>query len=182
MSDAYLMFERVMLLGIKQLFYNEEVTPEEDVSVIEGQDRIKKYQDLQQKKVDSQKTQLKKRANKIVNHFLKGIEPSIYTSIHENEIQPEMFLLKWLRVLFTREFDLNSLLYVWDFIFASIPEDTRLGLSSKLVNYDVYDHKDYFESDVDPMSSLDYLAVAMIIDKKQHIVGKQFIEIFMALN
>lgn len=54
------------------------------------------------------------------------VEPGIYKALHDNDVHPEMIFLKWLRVVYAREFDLNSLLYVWDYLFSSIPEDARL--------------------------------------------------------
>ena len=75
------------------------------------------------------KTALKKRSNKIFNNYLREIDPDLFLHIQEIDLQPELILLKYLRCLLSREFKLQSLLYVWDYILSGIDDQGRIYLS-----------------------------------------------------
>ncbi|XP_062191492.1 uncharacterized protein LOC133895290 [Phragmites australis] len=51
-------------------------------------------------------------------HLLYIVEPSLHSHFIELDVEPQYFALRWLRVLFGREFCLNDLLVVWDEVFA----------------------------------------------------------------
>ncbi|KAG2585080.1 hypothetical protein PVAP13_6KG356200 [Panicum virgatum] len=51
-------------------------------------------------------------------HLLSIVEPSLHSHFIELDVEPQYFALRWLRVLFGREFCLNDLLFVWDEVFA----------------------------------------------------------------
>ncbi|CAL4999768.1 unnamed protein product [Urochloa decumbens] len=51
-------------------------------------------------------------------HLLSIVEPSLHSHFVELDVEPQYFALRWLRVLFGREFCLNDLLIVWDEVFA----------------------------------------------------------------
>jgi TBC1 domain family member 5 len=51
-------------------------------------------------------------------HLLSIVEPSLHSHFIELDVEPQYFALRWLRVLFGREFCLNDLLVVWDEVFA----------------------------------------------------------------
>ncbi|KAF8653734.1 hypothetical protein HU200_061847 [Digitaria exilis] len=58
-------------------------------------------------------------------HLLSIVEPSLHSHFIELNVEPQYFALRWLRVLFGREFCLNDLLVVWDEVFAC-PNDMLL--------------------------------------------------------
>ncbi|KAH9613676.1 hypothetical protein KSS87_019751 [Heliosperma pusillum] len=51
-------------------------------------------------------------------HLLSIVDPSLYSHLIELEVEPQYFALRWLRVLFGREFSLEVLLTIWDEIFS----------------------------------------------------------------
>ncbi|PWZ53983.1 TBC1 domain family member 5 A [Zea mays] len=51
-------------------------------------------------------------------HLLSIVEPSLHIHFIELDVEPQYFALRWLRVLFGREFCLDDLLVVWDEVFA----------------------------------------------------------------
>jgi len=59
-------------------------------------------------------------------HLLSIVEPSLHSHFIELDVEPQYFALRWLRVLFGREFCLNDLLVVWDEVFAC-SNDMLLG-------------------------------------------------------
>jgi TBC1 domain family protein 5 len=59
-----------------------------------------------------------------------------------HDISPNLFLVRWIRIMFAREFPFNQTLDVWDFIFSHLPVGKPLPYPS----------------------IIDYLAIAMIIN------------------
>ena len=37
----------------------------------------------------------------------------------ENDIQPTLYLLRWIRLLFSREFHIEDVMNIWDFLFST---------------------------------------------------------------
>ncbi|KAL3642819.1 hypothetical protein CASFOL_013634 [Castilleja foliolosa] len=70
-------------------------------------------------------------ASTALYHLLSIVDPSLHAHLVELGVEPQYFALRWLRVLFGREFSLEDLLIVWDEIFAH--ENKR---SSKFNNGD----------------------------------------------
>ncbi|KAL2928827.1 TBC1 domain family member 5-like protein A [Bienertia sinuspersici] len=51
-------------------------------------------------------------------HLLSIVDSSLYNHLVELGVEPQYFALRWLRVLFGREFSLEDLLVIWDEIFS----------------------------------------------------------------
>ncbi|KAK2646402.1 hypothetical protein Ddye_021597 [Dipteronia dyeriana] len=58
-------------------------------------------------------------ASAALYHLLSVVDSSLHTHLVELGVEPQYFALRWLRVLFGREFSIGDLLLVWDEIFAS---------------------------------------------------------------
>ncbi|KAF7806659.1 Ypt/Rab-GAP domain of gyp1p superfamily protein [Senna tora] len=58
-------------------------------------------------------------ASTALYHLLFLVDSSLHSHLVELGVEPQYFALRWLRVLFGREFSLYSLLIIWDEIFAS---------------------------------------------------------------
>ncbi|MED6218841.1 hypothetical protein PIB30_030284 [Stylosanthes scabra] len=58
-------------------------------------------------------------ASTALYHLLSLVDSSLYSHLSDLGVEPQYFSLRWLRVLFGREFSLNNLLIIWDEIFAS---------------------------------------------------------------
>lgn len=57
-------------------------------------------------------------------HLLSVVDPSLHSHLIELGVEPQYFALRWLRVLFGREFSLDNLLIIWDEIFFSSNDST----------------------------------------------------------
>ena len=53
--------------------------------------------------------------------LLKQFEPVLRTRLDQIDIPPQIYGLRWLRVLFSREFSLENTLTLWDMIFSDSP-------------------------------------------------------------
>jgi len=131
------------------------------------------------------RTSLRKRANKVFNNYTKELDQDLYSHIHSLDLQPELVLLKWLRLIFSREFSQKALLYIWDYIFASISEEGREILHRCETNPEssemVYRYEHYYLSHSDLLITLDYICVAMLVYLKPQLMGKEFIETIQLL-
>ncbi|KAI8571439.1 hypothetical protein RHMOL_Rhmol01G0120500 [Rhododendron molle] len=58
-------------------------------------------------------------ASSALYHLLSIVDASLYSHLVELGVEPQYFALRWLRVLFGREFSLGDLLVIWDEIFAN---------------------------------------------------------------
>ncbi|XP_032091730.1 TBC1 domain family member 5 [Thamnophis elegans] len=58
------------------------------------------------------------KVNQIQDHLLKKHDTELYMHLNRLEIAPQIYGLRWIRLLFGREFLLQDLLVVWDALFA----------------------------------------------------------------
>lgn len=56
--------------------------------------------------------------SKINRHILKRLDPNLQAHLELLEINPQVYGIRWLRLLFSREYPLSSVLSLWDTIFA----------------------------------------------------------------
>ncbi|KAI8919842.1 rab-GTPase-TBC domain-containing protein [Powellomyces hirtus] len=62
---------------------------------------------------------------RVQNDLLRVLEHDLYLHLDKHGIEPQLYGLRWFRLLFGREFGLPDLFVLWDGIFA---EDANLGL------------------------------------------------------
>ncbi|CAJ1975856.1 unnamed protein product [Sphenostylis stenocarpa] len=58
-------------------------------------------------------------ASTALYYLLSQVDSSLHSHLFDLGVEPQYFSLRWLRVLFGREFSLPNLLIIWDEIFAS---------------------------------------------------------------
>ncbi|KAK6235839.1 Rab-GAP-TBC domain - like 10 [Theobroma cacao] len=58
-------------------------------------------------------------ASAALYHLLSIVDSSLHSHLVELGVEPQYFALRWLRVLFGREFSLQDLLVIWDEIFTA---------------------------------------------------------------
>ncbi|TID24236.1 hypothetical protein E2P81_ATG02539 [Venturia nashicola] len=59
------------------------------------------------------------RCRRIFSDLLPRVDPGISSHLEQLDITPQIFLLRWIRLLFGREFSFDDLLPVWDTLFAA---------------------------------------------------------------
>ncbi|EGG13897.1 TBC1 domain family member 5 like protein [Cavenderia fasciculata] len=55
---------------------------------------------------------------KTINNLLRAKDVELYNHLESLDIEPQLYLLRWIRLLFGREFHLEDVLSMWDAIFA----------------------------------------------------------------
>eukprot|EP00002_Diphylleia_rotans_P017301 TRINITY_DN335_c0_g2_i1.p1 TRINITY_DN335_c0_g2~~TRINITY_DN335_c0_g2_i1.p1 ORF type:complete len:516 (-),score=98.78 TRINITY_DN335_c0_g2_i1:162-1709(-) len=84
-----------------------------------------------------------RKCHRIHHILLKSKDEQLYQFLESQKIEPQIYCLKWIRLLFGREFHLEDVMTLWDAIFAS-----------------------------DISSFIEYVAVAMLIYIREHVIGK----------
>ncbi|KAK1232957.1 hypothetical protein PQX77_003871 [Marasmius sp. AFHP31] len=59
--------------------------------------------------------------NRVQSTLLKSVDPILWRQIQSTGIEPQIYGIRWLRLLFTREFALPDALKLWDGLFACDP-------------------------------------------------------------
>ncbi|CAG8734376.1 9402_t:CDS:2, partial [Ambispora leptoticha] len=61
------------------------------------------------------------KCNKIHEEYLRKADPELYKHLKDLEIEPQLYGIRWIRLLFGREFPLDQVLLLWDGMFAEDP-------------------------------------------------------------
>ncbi|CDJ33062.1 uncharacterized protein EMH_0050460 [Eimeria mitis] len=74
------------------------------------------------------------RCNMVFDSVLCKADPDVYLHLNELGVEPQLFLLRWLRLLFSREFHIEDTLLIWDALLAdawlSTEQQTAAGVAS----------------------------------------------------
>lgn len=62
-----------------------------------------------------------KRSQRIFNELLPKVDEELAKHLESIDIIPQVFLMRWIRLLFGREFAFDDMLTIWDVIFAEDP-------------------------------------------------------------
>ncbi|VDK26371.1 unnamed protein product [Anisakis simplex] len=66
-------------------------------------------------------SELIQKLRSINNDILAVIDPVLHAHLMKLDIAPQLFGIRWIRLLFGREFPVHDLLFVWDAILAHQP-------------------------------------------------------------
>ena len=61
------------------------------------------------------------RSRRIHEYYLRLADPELAEHLTAIDILPQIFLIRWIRLLFGREFPLDEVLLIWDLLFAEDP-------------------------------------------------------------
>ncbi|KAK0389508.1 hypothetical protein NLU13_3083 [Sarocladium strictum] len=106
--DAYILFAKVMTQA--QAFY--EVQPASNES----------SQKSGVQRAQEQSSAIVERSKFIHEVCLAKVDPELAAHLTSIEILPQIFLIRWIRLLFSREFPFDQFLVLWDTIFAVDPK------------------------------------------------------------
>jgi TBC1 domain family protein 5 len=59
--------------------------------------------------------------NRIQSNLLRTTDPLLWKHMQAAGIEPQIYGIRWLRLLYTREFDMRSAMKLWDGLFACDP-------------------------------------------------------------
>jgi hypothetical protein len=144
-----------MKRGLKELF---ETIKGNEKSIV----NFRKYQlftsELEQEPTDDLQNPLNIRCTLIIKEKLKSIDPDLYQHFKKIGLSCTIFLQRWLKCMFDREFELKDIFTIWDAIFATSDAQNGYGL--------VF---------------LDYIAISMILRIRKQLLESDQNECFMTL-
>ena len=115
-SDLYICFDKAMKKGIKKFYEFEfEEKEKQDIfisSLCLFKEEIKNIN-------EEINTPLNIRCSMIINEKLKRLDYQLYKHFNEIGLNCTIFLQRWLKCVFNREFELKNILIIWDAIFSS---------------------------------------------------------------
>ena len=159
--DLYLVFTKFMNKGISDFFlYN---TTKYQNGIL-GKKNLKEKMELKIKEIlNCNDSELKKRVYVLYYKRFKAIDPDFFELLVGN-VEPELFLTRWYLCVFTREFKLEEIVYLWDIIIMYEFVENKLHKNKKpLWHYNV----------------MDYVALSMLINCKTDVSKKQDINELM---
>eukprot|EP00038_Savillea_parva_P009161 m.181610 g.181610 ORF g.181610 m.181610 type:complete len:684 (+) comp15318_c0_seq1:101-2152(+) len=107
------------------------------------------------------------RLDRIISRVLKGFDSELYHRLQVLDIPPQIYGLRWIRVLFAREFSVEDTFRIWDAIFADSPS---LDLTDYIfVAALCYRRRELITSDVNTCLRLLMSPLEMVTDV-QHII------------
>ena len=153
-SDLYYCYSKLMKRGLKELF-----------QIVKGNEKLvdyKKYElfhnQLEQDSSDDMQNPLSIRCTLIIKEKLKSIDPDLYQHFKKIGLNCGIFLQRWLKCMFDREFELKDIFIIWDAIFATPDAQNGYGL--------VF---------------LDYIAISMILRIRKKLLDSDQNECFTTL-
>ncbi|CAL4065462.1 unnamed protein product, partial [Meganyctiphanes norvegica] len=111
--DAFALFEGVMR-GLEQWY----ITTDHCGQQTNPRNNIINAQPFARPQDSVSSNLLVQKLYSIHDGHLQRIDPQIYNHLNKLEIAPQIYGIRWVRLLFGREFALQDLLMVWDAIFA----------------------------------------------------------------
>ncbi|CAI7722149.1 GTPase-activating protein, putative [Plasmodium vivax] len=140
-ADTYILFDHFMNMGLKYLFSS----PEE-----------KKNQATK----NSSKTVLLHKCTYIFHKLLKNLDKLLYNHLISLSIEPQIFLLRWIRLFYCREFPIDDTVILWDNFFSDcFLTNWEKGFPAE-VSGDTIEVA-HMTSNVFPL--VDYFAISMIL-------------------
>ncbi|BAM42281.1 uncharacterized protein TOT_040000650 [Theileria orientalis strain Shintoku] len=137
-ADSYTLFNCLMTKDL-QIMY--------DISALKHFNKLKAS-------LPNPPNQIIARCNHIYNDLLKECDFVLYAHLKNIELEPHLFLIRWIRLIFSREFNVNETLNLWDFLLSDYYFELKSG----------------GESQQFPFQSIDFFSVAMIIFVKQNLM------------
>lgn len=176
--DVYILFDAMMIRGYKQLyFYSPDnflkyTNMKKELKEKDGFDKLTNQEietDLQ--KINAENSSfLKKRIKRVFELYLTIIDKETHKFLVLNDVEPYLFMFRWVLCMFSREFKLDKLLQVWDIIFANEMNEikllTNIKINSKEKEITGCDLRGYR---LQNFNFIDYLAVAIILEVKSRI-------------
>lgn len=124
----------------------------------------------------SEESDLLKRIKKIFYIYLKTDKK--YFEFLFGNIEPNLFLLRWILCMLDREISLKNVLFVWDCIL--FYEFVEFTVEKKNINLKINEDKDKDKENTEEskphiqrLNFLDYVCLSMILDLKRDIINSE---------
>ncbi|KAI8575634.1 hypothetical protein K450DRAFT_260766 [Umbelopsis ramanniana AG] len=121
--DSYALFDRLMSGAKKWYEFNDEVSTRLTPAKKKELDLIDPMGlgGTEKTVPAAQLTPIVKSCRRIQHQLLRSTDPALYQHLESLGIEPQLYGIRWIRLLFGREFSIENVLELWDAIFAEDP-------------------------------------------------------------
>lgn len=116
-SDLFICFNHVMKKGVKSFYDYEFESHEKQTEYFKKHLLFKNIYNLE--KEGELDCPLNLRCKMIINEKLKVIDKELFEHFNKIDLDCTIFLQRWLKCLFNREFELKDVLIIWDAVLAT---------------------------------------------------------------
>lgn len=102
----------------------------------------------------------------IFDQVVRSVEPDLVEHLKRLEIEPQVFLLRWIRLLFCREFDLQETHLLWDGLLASAGQSLPATLQYEGLGPAVSEAAEASRQ----LPLLDFLAAALLLRMRRELL------------
>lgn len=121
---------------------------------------------------EKQKSALILRCSRIYHDFLRSQDRKLYEHLMQMQVSPELHLMRWLRCMLSREFEVEPVLHFWDYMLGGV------YLQYTESHQNSWNPKQQLEifpdRDSDPFLNLDILCVSMIVSIRELLLESDF--------
>lgn len=132
-SDLYICFNNAMEKGIKHFYDGEFVSKEKEKEFIKSICLFPKEINNIKNNGDEINIPLTIRCSMLINEKLKILDIDLYEHLKKIGLNSNIYLQRWLKCVFNREFQLKDVLIIWDYILSS----TNISKDYNLYQIDV---------------------------------------------
>ncbi|CDR95195.1 TBC domain containing protein,putative [Babesia bigemina] len=127
-ADAYTLFDALMCLEIQLMFDNAATKMPSIKSYEVRSANLAHIVALPGRaKANNTHNSFIARTKFIHSRILKDYDPALFKHFQDIELEPHVFLMRWIRLIFSREFNVNETLCLWDAVFADHHATTLEG-------------------------------------------------------
>ncbi|KAJ8656160.1 hypothetical protein O0I10_008173 [Lichtheimia ornata] len=114
--DAYILFDKLMVHAKPWYEFNEKLSSSIPRSSGHGLGG-----NIPRQAQNTRSNPVVLSCQRIHHQYLRAVDPVLYGHLERFGIEPQLYGMRWLRLLFGREFEFHELLRLWDAIFATDP-------------------------------------------------------------
>ncbi|GFE54646.1 TBC domain containing protein, putative [Babesia ovis] len=117
-ADAYTLFATIMSLETQLMFDNSAVKSPL-VRLCSGVSaNLNHIASLRSRTKSEAHNSFMARTKFIHQNIIRGHDMPVYNHFQKIDLEPHIFLMRWIRLIFSREFNINETLNLWDAVFA----------------------------------------------------------------
>lgn len=114
--------------------------------------------------MEASKTDLKRRSSEIFNEQLRVVDPFLYQHLVSQGLEPELILIKMLKCLVSREFEMCALFPAWDYMLCGFRTELYVA------------QEDILRASFDQLANLNHLCLALICHSRNRYIEGDYVE------
>ncbi|KAF5365589.1 hypothetical protein D9758_003208 [Tetrapyrgos nigripes] len=119
-ADAWILFDAVMR-SVSPWYEWREPSVVEGTSKTPLSNHVRLNAPVGAREMKPYITPIVQACNNIQSNLLRTVDPTLWQRLQCNGIEPQIYGIRWLRLLFTREFSMSDAMKLWDGLFACDP-------------------------------------------------------------